>query len=220
MHAAEVANTRQLEGHESYAADFADALAKFVPDLDVGKQARKKEKARLEKQALRVQEDDGEDWFANRDSGRGSKGSRNGGGTPKGPRNSRSNIKVTFGNLGKDDDRYGGRDRRDNRRDSGQRRERDERSRYDDDLPGPSRETDSIQIRGAARKLDRDDWDGTIRGAASRRRDDYDGRRRERESERSRYDDRYDDRDHRRERSGRGTSPRREPRYRGGYSRR
>lgn len=192
----------------------------YVIPLDVGKQAKKKERARMEKRAQAIQEDNGEDWFANRGGGRESKGGRNGGGTPKGPRNSRPNTKITFGNLSKDDDRYGGRDRKDSRRDSGRRGDRDERPRYDD-LPGPSRETDSIQIRGAARKHERDDWDGSIRGAASRRRDDYDAGSRDSRRDRTRSDDRYGerDRDRRRERDRRGASPRREPKYRGGYSR-
>lgn len=218
----------------TYAAKMNDAWGDgygHVIPLDVGKQGKRKEKARLEKRMQETQEDDGDDWFAKRGGGGGggrdSKGGRSGGGTPKGPKNGRANTKITFGDFGRDDSRYGGRDRdreRDRDRRDSRRDDRKERS-YHDDLPGPSRETDSIQIRGASKRnrerRDDDDWGGSIRGAASREHNSngrdalYDQRRKER----SRQDDRYGDRDRRRERDGRGSSPRREPRYRGGYSR-
>ena len=140
------------------------------------------------------------------------------------------NTKITFGSMGaRDDDRYG-RDRRD-RREGGRRGDRDERPRADFDhaLPGPSRETDSIQIRGAARRAeqrggDREEWDGSIRGAAARGKSGYEGGGRdtgyeERRKKRSRNDERRGDRERKEERDRRGASPGRGPRYRGGYSR-
>lgn len=196
----------------SYAARINDAWGDgygHVLPLDVGKQGRRKERARMERRAQEVQ-DDGDDWFANRGGSSGrEKGGRSSGG---GSRNGRFNSKISFGDLDRDDGRFGGRDRRDGGR-----------SRRDD-LPGPSRETDSIQIRGASRRDkerergDRnDEWDGSIRGAARRQGEhEYDQRRKERPRDDR---DRYGDRDRRRDRDRREASPRREPRYRGGYAR-
>ncbi|GJE87490.1 hypothetical protein PsYK624_035730 [Phanerochaete sordida] len=214
----------------SYAArasEWGDGHGYVLP-LDVGKQGRKKEKARMERRAQEAQDDDGDDWFARRGGNRGrdrgkhhcsgggssggGSGGGGGGGTPKGPRHGsgRAKTKIAFGELERDDGRFGARDPR-------------ARVRYDD-LPGPSRETDAIQIRGAS-KRDRErerggggggEWDGSIRGAARRQHEnEYERRGKDRERDRER--DRYGDR--RRDRDRREASPRREPRYRGGYSR-
>ncbi|EKM59927.1 uncharacterized protein PHACADRAFT_250735 [Phanerochaete carnosa HHB-10118-sp] len=200
----------------SYAARMNDAWGDgygHVLPLDVGKQGRKKERARMERRAQEVQADDADDWFAKRRGGNSrEKGGGSGGGGSKGSRNGRINSKISFSDFDRDGDRFGGRDRRDGGR-----------PRLDD-LPGPSRESDSIKIRGASRRdkererRDRDDeWDGSIRGAARRQSEhEYDHRR----NERPRDDrDRYGERDRRRERDRREASPRREPRYRGGYAR-
>ncbi|KAI0796270.1 hypothetical protein BC629DRAFT_1286346, partial [Irpex lacteus] len=187
---------------------WGDGYGAQLP-LEVGFKGKQKEKARMQKRAQEIQEDDGDDWFAGRAGGSKTPNGRDkrSGGTPKGPRNSKA---ISFGSFGRDDDRYG-RDRRDrdrdrdNDRDRRDRRDdRDRRARdYDErpsrsnryDLPEPSRETDSIQIRGAS-KRGGDTWG---RRRYERSRDDRDG---------------YD-----RKRDRREASPRREPRYKGGYSR-
>ncbi|CAL1700144.1 unnamed protein product [Somion occarium] len=76
----------------------------FAAPMDVGKQGKRKERARMEQRAQEVQLDDDEDWFARR--GRGSSGNaRNGGGggggkgTPSSGRD-RNSKKIAFGDLG------------------------------------------------------------------------------------------------------------------------
>lgn len=205
---------------------WGDGYGSRIP-LNVGKESRRKEKKRLA-QRQEEAEDDGDDWFANRggggvrasmSNGRDSRNSRGGGGGSSNQRNGRpDNKKISFGNLGgRDDGRYGGRDReRDRDRDRRREPERDRgysRSYYDDDLPQPTRETDTFQIRGAAsRRSDRDDYGGSIKGAASSRKPSL----LERVGEN--YGDRYDSRDRDRRRD-RDRSPSRGRRYHGGYSR-
>ncbi|KAI0089241.1 hypothetical protein BDY19DRAFT_132957 [Irpex rosettiformis] len=209
---------------------WGDGHGSLLP-LDVGLKGKQKEKARMQKRAQELQEDDGDDWFAGRAGGSRTPNGRDkrSGGTPKGPRNGKT---LSFGNLGRDDDRYGrgrkdrdrdwDRDRRD-RRDDRDRRSRDYDSRSSRpgryDLPEPSRETDSIQIRGASKKGG-DTWGVSIRGAASRYSDDREPETRDDLFERRRYERSRDDRSgYGRKRDRREASPRREPRYRGGYSR-
>lgn len=193
---------------------WGDGYGSELP-LEVGKQGRNKARARLEKRAQELQEDDGDDWFANR-GGNGRNGRNGGEGSQKPSLLARLDTKkLSFGNLGKNNDRNGRNGRGSGRRDSGGRRS------YHDDLPQPMRETDSLQIRGASRRDD--DWNGSIRGAASRDNRDWDDGSRDapyeqRRKERSRHRDRRSP-ERRRDRDDRGHSPRREPRYRGGYSR-
>ena len=204
---------------------WGDRDGALVP-LQVGLKGKQKEKARMQKRAQELQEDDGDDWFNGRAGGARTPNGRDkrSSGAPTGPRNGKT---ISFGNIGRDDSRYGkdyrdrdrdyGRDRRD-RKDDRDRRDRDygrssRSNRYD--LPEPSHETDTIS------RKDRGALGFSIRGAASRNGG-------ERESvrddllERRRYE-RYEDRDTRngydRRRDRREASPRREPRYRGGYSR-
>ncbi|KAI0686503.1 hypothetical protein BC835DRAFT_1309489 [Cytidiella melzeri] len=204
--------------------------------LDVGRQGKQKERARMQKRAQELQEDEGDDWFASRagdSSTANGRDAKHSGRTPKGPRDGRSNGKtISFGNLGKSEDRYGrdhrerdkdrrdGRDRRDRGDDRDWRTRDDRRSdrSYRNDLPEPSRETDSIRVRGASRKGG-DGWGVSIRGAASRHDDDHAESRNDL-YERQRYERSRDNRDtYDRKRDWRETSPKREPRYRGGYSR-
>ncbi|CAL1700145.1 unnamed protein product [Somion occarium] len=172
----------------------------FAAPMDVGKQGKRKERARMEQRAQEVQLDDDEDWFARR--GRGSSGNaRNGGGggggkgTPSSGRD-RNSKKIAFGDLGKDRDRFSGtRYEVDFPRSSN----RDGRGRYAD-LPVPARETDNIQIRGAASRGQRDRDRKNSGGGGGRSYDrDYDVRHN------------YDDRSARQYDKG--------PKYRGGYSR-
>lgn len=216
--------TRAPSKAVTYAAQakkWADGFGSTLP-LEVGKQGRNKMKARLEKHAA-AQEEDEEDWFA----GRGGTGQ-------KPPLISRLALeehkKLAFGTINRDSGRYGRNDkeggRRDRNRDRDRNRNRDGRPRYDD-LPTPVRETDSLQIRGASRRLARDNqdrYDGSIRGAASRSERDRDGDKRDgydSKKDGSRHRDRERRRDRDRDRDGRGLSPQRErePRYRGGYAR-
>ncbi|KAF7789446.1 hypothetical protein EIP86_000391 [Pleurotus ostreatoroseus] len=203
---------------------WGDGYGAALP-LDVGKQGRKKERARLEKRAQELQGDDEDDWFANRPPNRSG---RDGGSSGKKSLldrlESTSSQKIGFGNLGKD---RGGR-----RFDSGSSKGRDSRDqkrrkngggRSDDhdydDLPAPMRETDTLQIRGASRRHeDRRGWNGREDGEYE---DDYhrkdSSRSRNREKDRNkRSPERWRDRGKERDRD---RSPRREPRYRGGYSR-
>ncbi|KAI0355393.1 hypothetical protein OH77DRAFT_1424881 [Trametes cingulata] len=174
------------------ATAFADGFG-FVAPMEVGKQGRRKERARLERRAREIEaENDEDDWFGSArsrgKSGGGSGGGGGGGGNSKGGnsngRGSRrdrdrgdssrgstnSKIRFDFSHSSMDRDERG----------SGGRDSKRQRVSYDD-LPGPSRETDSIQIRGAAKGQGKYGSNGS-----------------------NRYD-----RDH----SSRG------PRYRGGYSR-
>ncbi|KAI0677645.1 hypothetical protein C8Q78DRAFT_102883 [Trametes maxima] len=171
------------------ASAFADGFG-FVAPMDVGKQGRRKERARLEQRAReREAEDEEGDWFdsarARGRSGGGGSGGGNGGGrggSGKDSRrdrggggskpNSNGKIRFDFSQHPSTDKSSRGRGEHDSKR---------QRVSYAD-LPGPSRETDSIRIRGASRKQDRYDSYGSR--------------------------DRYD-----RDESSRG------PRYRGGYSR-
>ncbi|KAI0784851.1 hypothetical protein C8Q75DRAFT_372465 [Abortiporus biennis] len=184
----------------------------FTLPLDVGKQAKKKERARLESQSrARDREEDEEDWFAgnrskanNKDRGRNNSNGRNGGGQQA----NGSGKKITFGALAKDDGRYSksGMSLKD-------RIERGppSRSTLPDDLPPPMRETDVIQIKGAASRRDgRDNRD--YRNNDYRDRDrNRDRRRYDRDRPRRDYYERDRDRDYERYDHG--------PRYRGGYSR-
>ncbi|KAL7282689.1 hypothetical protein ACG7TL_004163 [Trametes sanguinea] len=151
------------------ASAFADGFG-FVAPMEVGKQGRKKERARLERRAREMEEaeQDEDDWFgAARSKGRSSGGGGGWNGNGKSPRRDRSGgnnskgggngggggsggkIRFDFSHSSLDRDRRDGRDR-----DGGGRDSKRQRVSYDD-LPGPSRETDSIQIRGAAKKQDR-----------------------------------------------------------------
>ncbi|KZT70314.1 hypothetical protein DAEQUDRAFT_725592 [Daedalea quercina L-15889] len=117
------------------ASAFADGYGGHVP-MDVGKQGRRKERAKMEQRAREWEDrqDDPDDWFGNRAKGKGSD-SRNGGEGSK-------KVNISFSDP--------------SRRDDGGRRGRRERNlRPYDYLPRPSRETDSIQIRGAARQDER-----------------------------------------------------------------
>ncbi|OSD04455.1 hypothetical protein PYCCODRAFT_1487261 [Trametes coccinea BRFM310] len=133
------------------ASAFADGFG-FVAPMEVGKQGRKKERARLERRAREMEEaeQDEDDWFgAARSKGRSSGGGGGGGGGNGGGGGSGGKIRFDFSHSSLDRDRRDGRDR-----DGGGRDSKRQRVSYDD-LPGPSRETDSIQIRGAAKKQDR-----------------------------------------------------------------
>lgn len=171
------------------ASAFADGYGSVMP-MEVGKQGRKKEQARLAQRARELEaEDEEDDWFGGARSRRRSGGSNSGGGgggkssrrDREGPNNSKANgngrIRFDFSHSSS------GRDGRD----GGGRDSKRQKVSYDD-LPGPSRETDSIHIRGASKRQDRDRY-----GSNNSR-------------------DRYD-RDRDRDQSSRG------PRYRGGYSR-
>ncbi|KAI0082541.1 hypothetical protein K474DRAFT_1767819 [Panus rudis PR-1116 ss-1] len=160
----------------------------FTAPIDVGKQGRKKEKKRLEERLQATQDDDEGDWFSQRgrDGGKNkpaSNRSNNGGSSSSRPKGG----KITFGDMKRDQNRFSKLDMVDFPRSS--RPSRDEDRRYGD-LPRPMRETDSIQIRGAARRPS-DDRRYTGGGG---------GRS---------YGSRYDER----------REAERGPRYRGGYSR-
>ena len=108
---------------------------------------------------------DEDDWFGRQAKGRGA---RNSG--ARDPRNGGGDKKTSF----KFSDNR--RDYDDARRRSGRERDRDRRP-YDDYLPGPSRETDSIQIRGAAQLEGR--GDGRYASIRAKDRDRKSSRRRE-----------------------------------------
>lgn len=171
------------------ANSFADGFG-FNAPMQVGQQGRRKERDRLAARARELDDADNDaaDWFngrmerqRDRDRDRDS-GSRRSG---SGPAKSGSKIKFDFSHSSLDDrDRGEGSKRRDNA-----------------DLPAPVRETESLHIRGAARKLSH--------GSTSSRDRGRDG-----DWHHDRYD-RYDrDRDRRRDRDHQ-----RGPRYKGGYSR-
>ncbi|KAH9927317.1 uncharacterized protein B0H18DRAFT_1004063 [Fomitopsis serialis] len=146
---------------------FADGYGAEIP-MDVGKQGRRKERARMEQRAREWedQRDDPDDWFGGQRKEKGGKDragrdARNGGSGGK-------KIDISFSDPSRRDD---------GRR--GNERERDRRP-HDDRLPGPSRETDSIQIRGAAQRDDGGGRYASIRSPTRirtlRRRDDRDDR--------------------------------------------
>ncbi|CDO68458.1 hypothetical protein BN946_scf184760.g14 [Trametes cinnabarina] len=169
------------------ASAFADGYG-FVAPMDVGKQGRKKERARLERRAREIEADEDEDdWFGSarskgrNGSGGGGGGAGGGGGVGgggwngyhrKSPRRDRGGhskpnssggggkIRFDFSHASMDRD---GRDR-----DGGGREWKRQRVSYDDLAGPPPRETDSMQIRGAA-KNDRDPPRGPrYRGGYSR----------------------------------------------------
>ncbi|PIL37531.1 transcription factor [Ganoderma sinense ZZ0214-1] len=174
------------------ASAFADGYGATVP-TDVGKQGRRKERERLGK-ARELQEagDDQDNWFdrasysRGRNDARDSRGaSRNGGGGGGGGGGgSKANGKFKFNFAGSSIGGGGGGERG------------GKRQRPYDNLPEPSKETDSLQIRGAARKH-------SYRSTSSK----------------DRHHDRHDR--HARERSHNRYESEREsqrgPRYRGGY---
>ncbi|KAL6307200.1 hypothetical protein BKA93DRAFT_728235 [Sparassis latifolia] len=173
------------------ASAFADGFG-FNAPMNVGKQGRQKERARMEMRAKEIEEEERQDdWFARPNGRRSGEGAENGQGQPKGYAGGK---KIEIGLSSSNS-------RRDNRRDN---RDGVDRPRLVyDDLPGPSRETDSIRLLGAATKQ-YDDRYG----------DRYSGSRRGRSRERDRgkhWDRRDDRRDERRGERG--------PRYRGGYAR-
>ena len=129
--------------------------------MDVGKQGRRKERARMEQRSREhADQQDEDDWFGRQAKGRGAREPRNGGGDKK--------TSFNFSDNRRDYD--------DARRRSGRERDRDRRP-YDDYLPGPSRETDSIQIRGAAQLEER--GDGRYASIRPKDRDRGSSRRRE-----------------------------------------
>ena len=89
---------------------WGDGYGSRIP-LDVGKEGRKKEKARLARRQEEAQ-DDGDDWFANRgaggrastSNGRDSRNRRNSGGSSNQHNGRSDNKKISFGNLGGRDD--------------------------------------------------------------------------------------------------------------------
>ncbi|KAI0371528.1 hypothetical protein BV20DRAFT_1120573 [Pilatotrama ljubarskyi] len=145
------------------ASAFADGFG-FVAPMEVGKQGRKKERARLERRAREIEaEDEEDDWFGSARSrgksggggggnsnGNGSRRDRNRGDVSRGNTNSKIRFDFSHSSMDRDEGRGGGR---------GSKRQR---VSYDD-LPGPSRETDSIQIRGAAKTQDRYGSNGSSR---------------------------------------------------------
>ncbi|KAI1795080.1 hypothetical protein LXA43DRAFT_993390 [Ganoderma leucocontextum] len=125
------------------ASAFADGYGATVP-TDVGKQGRRKERERLGKARERQDaENDQDNWFDQahsrvRSDARDSRGAgRNG----DGGGGSKANGKFKFNFSGSSIGGGGG----------GERGGKRQRMPYDD-LPEPSRETDTLQIRGAARK--------------------------------------------------------------------
>ena len=179
---------------------FSDGFG-FDAPMEVGKRARRKERERLARAAQERDDaqDDAADWFGEFASNRARRGDerakgnrevrapeRNENGDRKGGGGGK--IKFDFSGASFGGDRGGS----------------SKRPRYDrDDLPGPSRETDTIQIRGAARK---ESYSSRDRGG------DRHGGRYDRDRER----DRDRDRDYDHERRDRD-SRHRGPRYRGGY---
>ncbi|KAI0737683.1 hypothetical protein C8Q80DRAFT_1222737 [Daedaleopsis nitida] len=157
------------------ASAFTDGFGSTLP-MEVGRQGRRKERER-QARALEKMEDDQDDWFGAARSSGGERGKDkrppgrggNGGLKADGSGGGGKHIKFNFSSM--DGDRDAKRQRLDHV-----------------DLPGPSRETDSFQIRGAARKQ-------SYSSASSRDR-------------RDRYSDRDRDRDRESQRG---------PRYRGGY---
>ncbi|CCM03346.1 uncharacterized protein FIBRA_05475 [Fibroporia radiculosa] len=124
------------------ASAFADGWGSNMP-MEVGKQGRRKQRAKLEKRAREIEdaEDDPDDWFGGRTSGRGKKrDSDSRGGGSKNPYKGKISFGASVVHPGRRDDRD-------------ERRRGDGRKRVSyDDLPGPAQETDSFQVRGAARR--------------------------------------------------------------------
>ncbi|TBU43306.1 hypothetical protein BD309DRAFT_961038 [Dichomitus squalens] len=160
------------------ASAFADGHGATLP-TDVGRQGRRKERERLGKaQLLQDAEDEEDDWFgsahsrARSDARASREGGRNGGrGKAEGK------VKFNFSSGAS----FGG----------GEKEGKRQRTSYND-LPGPSRETDTLQIRGASRKQ-------SYSSTSSKDRHD----RHTRDRNRNRYEEMRE--------SQRG------PRYRGGY---
>ncbi|RDX55414.1 hypothetical protein OH76DRAFT_1396803 [Lentinus brumalis] len=149
------------------AAAFADGYG-FTAPMEVGKQGKRKQRDRLERRQRELEdaEDDQDDWFGGgrsraRSGPQDNRGQGRGGGSSK-PNGS---GKIQFHFTGGGSSQGGGREAK------------RQRTGYDD-LPGPSRETDSIQIRGAARKPSHSSASSRNR---SRNRYDYD---RDRDSQR------------------------------------
>ena len=156
--------------------------------MQVGKRGRQKERERLARAEMEAVRDDASDWFASKGahgSGRDHRDrprererdrDRRGGHAPSSKSSGgggAAKVKFDFSNGSS----FGG--------GGSAKRQRS------DDLPAPSRETDSIQIRGAA----------------------------QRERYSSRDHNRYDDRSNRARDRGRERDQPQGPRYRGGYSR-
>ena len=187
----------------------------FDAPVNVGKQGRKKDRARMEQQAREVQEmeDDPDDWFGN------AQNTRNRGHQPTNQRNQNGHTpkKISFGSSLHGNGRHTNfedtpRSRppteqyadgaHSDRRDRGDRRQGSHRR--PSLLDRIQEETDELHIRGAYRRR------------SDSRRHDRDQKDRDRPHSRSHRDEdkehRREDRDHRR-RESRG------PKYRGGYSR-
>ncbi|KAI0920785.1 hypothetical protein AcW1_005039 [Taiwanofungus camphoratus] len=159
------------------AGAFADGLG-FNAPMDVGKQGRRKERARMEKRAKELEEEEeSDDWFGGRARARSG---GNGGGGKNPTRGTVKNVTFGFANA------YVGKARSRRSGDGSGR----SRVAYDD-MPGPSQETDTIQVRGAAKRDERYDED----------------RRTGRHTDYSYY------------RGDAGRREERGPRYKGGYSR-
>lgn len=176
------------------ASAFADGYGATVP-TDVEKQGRRKERERLGKaRELQDAENDQDDWFnraqsRTRNDARDSRGaSRNGSGGGGGG-GSKTNGKIKFNFSGSSIGGGGG-----GGGGGGERGGKRQRMPYND-LPEPSRETDKLQIRGAARKQS---YSSTSKDRHHDRPDRY-----ARERTHNRYDPERE--------SQRG------PRYRGGY---
>ena len=178
------------------ASAFADGYGATLP-MDVGKQGRRKERERLGKaRELQEAEIDQDSWFDRahnsraRNDARGNRGpGRNGSGSGGG---FKANGKIKFNFSGSS---LGGGDG------GGERGGKRQRAPHDDDLPELSRETDTLQIRGAARKHSY--------GSSSSSKDRHHDRHHDRH-------DRYaHDRSHNRYDAERESQ--RGPRYRGGY---
>lgn len=178
--------------------------------LDVGKQAKRKERARLETLAQELQRDadnEEDDWF----SKKGSKSTTQMNGEKNLPRTDQKK-KFSFGAFSQGEKRFS--------KDDGEERPK-EKGRGREDLAATSmRDDDSFHIRGAASKVSRD-WRVERFGDGYARDRDIDrdrarerARERDREKDRDRWRDRGRDRDRDWDRdpvSWRG------PRYRGGY---
>ncbi|EED82859.1 predicted protein [Postia placenta Mad-698-R] len=129
-------STKRAPRDWEVAGAFADGYG-FQAPMDVGKQGRRKERAKMEKRAREIEEADldPDDWFGNRnktrrgEERRGGGGRDRGSGRDRGERSGKMHLELSLGRNGaRDDQQRGGR----------------KRVVYDD-LPGPSRETDSIQ---------------------------------------------------------------------------
>ncbi|KAI0650837.1 hypothetical protein C8Q79DRAFT_945317 [Trametes meyenii] len=140
------------------ASTFADGFG-FVAPLEVGKRGRQKENARLGQQHREREEGEEDDWFDSvRARGRSGGGSGNGGGRGGIGKDSRrdrgggSSKPNSTGKIRFDFSQHSSTDK--SVRDRGERDSKRQRVSYAD-LPGPSRETDSIRVRGASKKQDR-----------------------------------------------------------------